>query len=272
MKKLFIGVGVLAVIGVIVVVFFLSNLGSVITKAVEVFGSEVLQTEVSLMETEISPTSGKGTMRGLKVGNPKGFETASAMEFSEVILGLDVATLTKSTVVVNEIVIDAPQFTYELGSDGSNIDAIKRNIDTSMGSANGGSSASKPESPKSDSGDGKKLIIEKFILRDAKVNVSAVGLGGKTLTVSIPTIQLNDIGKDKGGASPGEVAKKIFDSINQEIGKAVSGLGLGKAKDVVEGVASDLKENLGEEVAGSTEALGDGAKKLGDSVKGIFGE
>lgn len=271
MKKLIIGMGVLAVLGAVVFFVFLSNLGTLITKGVEVFGSEILQTEVSLKETEISASSGKGAMRGLKVGNPKGFETASAMEFSEVKLALDVGTLTKSTVMVNEIVIDAPQFTYELGSDGSNIDAIKRNIDSSLASVKGGSSESKPESPKTESGGGKKIIIEKFILRNAKVNVSAVGLAGKTMTVSIPTIQLNDIGKEKGGASPGEVAEKIFASINQQIGKAVSGLGLGKAKEVVEGVASELKENLGEGVSGSTETLEDGAKKIGDSVKDLFG-
>lgn len=266
MKKIVIGAGVLAVLGVVVVVFFLSNLGTVITNGVEYFGSKVLQTEVTLKETEISATSGEGAMRGLKVGNPKGFETASAMEFSEVKLVLDVGTLTSSTIVVKEILIDAPQFTYELGSDGSNIDAIKRNIDSFVGS-----SKNKSDSSKAESGDGKKLIIEKFILRDAKVNINMVGLKGNSMTVSLPTIQLNDIGKEKGGASPGEVAAEIFESINQQIGKAVKVIDLELAKELVEGVTSGLKENLGEGVAGTTEALEDGAKKLGDSVKNLLG-
>lgn len=272
MKKLIAGVGILAVLGVIAVVFFLSNQGALITRAIEVFGSKILQTEVSLKETEISPTSGKGAMYGLKVGNPKGFESTSAMEFSEVKLALDVGTLTKSTVVVNEIVIDSPQFTYELGPNGSNIDVIKRNIDSFVGSANKGSSESKVESPNTESREDKKLIIEKFIMRDAKVNVSAVGLKGKALTVTLPKIQLNNIGKGKGGASPGEIAEKIFASINLQIGKAVIDLDLGEAKDLVAGVASDITKNLGEGVTGTTEVLEDSAIKLGDSVKDLFGK
>ena len=263
MKKLFIGVGVLAVIGVIVVVFFLSNLGSVITKAVEVFGSEVLQTEVSLMETEISPTSGKGTMRGLKVGNPKGFETASAMEFSEVILGLDVATLTKSTVVVNEIVIDAPQFTYELGSDGSNIDAIKKNVDSYIRTGKG-SSEKKPSD-----GGSKKLIIEKLSILNGKANVSAAVLQGKTMSVDLPNIVLEDIGKSKGGATPGEVANKILDALKRNVDGAVKHLSLNQVEEVVGSVVSGTKDML-EKGTSETKDLVE-SSPVGDAVKGLFG-
>jgi len=271
MKRwLLVGVVVLVLVGG--AVFFLAaSLDTLITKGVEHFGSEITQTQVSLDKTEISASSGKGALKGLKVGNPKNFHTASAFQFNEVSLALDVTTLTAPTIVIHEIVIAAPEITYELGDGGSNMDAIKRNIDSYLKSAGVGSSGGGGEEKKADSG-GKKLIIEKFSVRGGKVNVSAAILKGKSMTVSLPAIELRDIGKDKGGASPGEVADKMFDALSQGIGKVVKPLNLDKAQELVEGVAGALSEGLGEGVGDSKEALDKGLESVGDSVKGLFGK
>ena len=43
---------------------------------------------------------------------------------------------------------------------------------------------------------------KKLIVRDGKINVSASFLNGKSMSVSLPGLTLNDIEKDKGGALP----------------------------------------------------------------------
>ncbi|MBC8284428.1 MAG: hypothetical protein H8E32_11495 [Nitrospinae bacterium] len=268
MKKFIIVGGVLGVVGVMLAFLLFSSLDSIITEAVEHFGSEITQTEVSLDKTVISATTGKGALHGLKVTNPKPFKTPSAFEFSEVSLELDIGSVTKDTVIIKEIVIAGPEITYEMGANGSNIDAIKKNVDSY-------STPSKPDpyekkEAESSEKSQKKLIIEKLIVRDGKINVSASFLNGKSMSVSLPGLTLNDIGKDKGGASPGEITNKIITALRQNINKAVGTLDLGQAKEVIEGVAKDLKGKL-EKGIGDPEKLLDGkAEDIGNAVKGLF--
>jgi hypothetical protein len=58
---------------------------------------------------------------------PKALKPPSAFELGEISLTLDIGTIRSDSVSIKEIVVSAPQVTYELGPDGSNIDAIKRN-------------------------------------------------------------------------------------------------------------------------------------------------
>lgn len=138
MKKFIIVGGLVVIKGVMLSFLLFSSLDSVITEAVEHFGSEITQTEVTLDKTVISATTGKGALHGLKVGNPKPFKTPSAFQFSEVSLELDLPSVTKDTVIIKEIVIAGPEITYEVGSGGSNIDAIKKNVDSFSGSSSSG--------------------------------------------------------------------------------------------------------------------------------------
>jgi hypothetical protein len=62
---------------------------------------------------------------------------------------------------------------------------------------------------------------KKLIISDGKINLSASFLKGKSMSVSLPGLTLNDIGKDKGVAKPGEVTNKIVTALRQNIDKAV---------------------------------------------------
>jgi hypothetical protein len=249
------------------VVFLLFSMDSLVTMAVEKYGSEALQAKVTLDQTKISATSGKGTLKGLKVGNPKGFQTDSAFELGEISLQLDVRSITKDTVIIKEIIIAAPEITYEVGTDGSNLDALQKNVAGQAGGSQGKSSdADKPSKPGKN---GKKLIIDSLIIRDGLINVSAVGLQGKKMSVKLPKVQLSGIGRDKGGATPAEVIKKLIDAINASAGGAVKTLGIGKVLENVEGMAEGAKEALEK---GGSEMIEKKAGDLGDAMKGLLGK
>lgn len=249
------GVGLIVLI-IIVIVYVYSSLDSLIKGAVEKVGSKVTQVEVQLDEVEVSITSGSGTLRGLTVGNPEAFETANAFRLGEISLKIDVGTITKDTVVIKEILILAPQVTYELGTGGSNIDVIRRNVAAFMATQRTGS---KDESkPKNGDDEGRKLIIENLYVRDGKVRVSANMLKGKTLSASIPNIHLTDIGKKKGGATPGEVIDKVIGAIGQGTQKAVATLNLGNLADVAKEGAAKAKaeiEKIVKDIGGTLKKL-----------------
>ena len=94
------------------------------------------------------------------------------------------------------------------------------------------------------------------------------------MSVNLPGLTLNDIEKDKGGATPEEVTNKIITSLRENIDKAVSTLGLDQAKKSIEGVAKDLKGQL-EKGIGDPKKILDGklegkAENIGNAVKGLF--
>ena len=266
MKRI-IGIGLLVIIAV--GVFFLySSLDGIITAAVEKFGSEITQTKVTLKETKISASDGKGALRGFRMTNPSGFKTESSVEFDEISMALDIKTVTEDTIVIKDITISGPRITYEHSSGGSNIDVIKKNVDSYLGV---GSSKKK-----SGEAGGKKLIIEKLSILNGKANVSAAVLQGKTMSVDLPNIVLKDIGKSKGGATPGEVASKVIDSLQENINGAVKHLNLDQIKEVVGSVVSGAKDIMEKGATGTKDLIGNSKdlvenNPVGDAVKGIFG-
>ncbi len=278
--------GAIVVVAVVAVVAYVGlNINPIIKDGVQTYGSEITQVAVDLDEVDISPWSGEGKLAGLTVGNPKGYKTDSAFKLGVVSVKLDVGSVTDDTVIIHEIVIAGPQITYELGPGGSNIDVIRKNVDSYLGGGGQPSGAAKSEQG------GKKIIIENLIIRDGKVSISAALLKGKKLSVKLPGIHLKDIGKDKGGASPGEVVEKIMASVTDGATKAVGSLNISGlvegAAGMVEDVTKDATEAvkalgknlptegigkaIGDGASGATEAVKEGAAKAGKALKKLFG-
>jgi len=272
MKRVLLIGGGLVVVVIAAVIFLWANVGSVIKTAVETYGSDILKADVTLDEADVSATSGEGYLKGLTVGNPEGFNTESAFKLGQVSVKVDTGTITSDTIVVNEIVIQAPDVTYEYAASGNNLMALKNNADAYVGSSgDSGASAS------SDEAGGKKLIIENLYIREGRVNVSADFLGGKQLGTSLPEIHLTDIGKEDGGAGPGEVAEKVIAAITAAAGKAVSSIdveGLSKAAQEQMGAVKDRASEVMDKAAESLpagDAVKEGLGGAGDAIKGLFG-
>ena len=132
MKRVFVygGIALGAVVALIIVaaIFIFSSLDGIVQAAVEKFGTEIVGTNVELADVKISVTSGERALRGLVVGNPAPFETDSALNLGEISVSIDPTTITSGTIVIKKIAIGSPEITYELGSGGSNIDAIQKNV------------------------------------------------------------------------------------------------------------------------------------------------
>ena len=267
-RAILIGIGGAVVIAAGAIYFVVSSLDTLIQEAVETYGSDIIQAEVTLDGVELDPGSGRGALRGLKVGNPQGFKTPSAFQLGMVSISVDIGSITGDTVVIKEIVVEKPEVTYELGADGSNIDAIRKNVDAYLGG--GGGAAQKGEK-----GEGPKLIIENFYVRGGTVNVSATILGGKTLSAALPDIHLKDIGKEDEGATPGQVAERILASIGDGATSAVASIGVGKTldslKQVLGGTAEGAGKAIGKAADGVGGAISESAGEVGKKLKGLFG-
>ena len=248
--------------------YFASNLDSLVKAVVERYGSEATQARVSLKAVELSPTSGTGRLQGLTVGNPKGFATAEAISLGDIRVSLDIATLQSNPIVIKEVLITQPAVTYEYASSGSNLETIQKNVQAyaarftgqpaTSGSNQGGTT---PAGGKTDAAAERKVIIERLLVTDGKIGVSHAALQGRSMTSSLPTIELKDIGKEKGGATPAEVAEKVIGTISAQASRVAS-------SDLQKQLGAALKEQAGAIGGAASGAAGGAAERL----KGLLGK
>jgi uncharacterized protein involved in outer membrane biogenesis len=243
-----------------VVVF--ASIDSIVKAAVENIGPKLTQTEVKLDSVSLSTSTGEGTLSGLLIGNPTGFSTPSAMKLGEITVALDVSTITSDTIVIKNVMIRAPEITYEYASGGSNIDAIRKNVASYLGQtpSETAQKSTPPAEKKGASEDGgRKLIIENLTIQDGKVNAAAMG---KQISQGLPAITLKDIGKASGGATAAEVVDQILAALQQQIAQVVQQMGVDRLGGAAKGALEDATKGVG----------GDTTKGATDALKGLFGK
>jgi len=292
-KKIAIGLGVV-IVAIAGGMYYLSqNAGKIVESVIEEQGTRATQVAVALDAVDISLTDLKAGLRGLTVANPEGFKTDRAISLGEISIKI-AKDWSPDVIVIDEVMVNAPEITYEIGAGGSNIAAIQQNVENFMkvmsGPEKAGSSA--PAEQAEGDKEGPKVVINNFYIKNGKVNVSASLLQGKSLTTPLPDIHLKDIGKDDGGASPAEVVNQLIAAITDKAGGAASSLDLtqlgladisGKASEIgaaakdaaegaikkaTDGALKDVGDKLGGAGAGVGDAVGE---KLGGAVKGLFG-
>lgn len=230
----------------------LSSIDSLVVTGVEKFGSDITQTQVRLNEAKITLSSGRGTLRELSVGNPKGFSDGTSFRLGEITVEIDTSTIAQNPVVIKKIVIDGPVVYYEIGPQGTNIQAIQQNINQYTGG--GGGPANEPASPQKEDSDTWKFVIQDLYIRNGRVQVSATLFPEKKRSASLPDIHLQNIGKGGGGASPGEIAQVFIGALRQTTSQAVSSLGVNRV------------------IERTTKGLGEVSKKASDALKKLFGK
>ena len=252
-KVAIIGGGAAAVVLALVVgiaVFVFSSLDSLVKTAIEKVGSEVAGVPVTVSEVKISLSDGKASIKGLAVGNPKGFTTPKAMSFGEIAVAIDTGSVTGNPVVIKDITVASPEITVELGEKGSNLDVIQANI-AGKGGKSGGEASS---SSSSSGGEEKKLVIDRLALTNGTVRL-ATALPDVQSSAKLGDIVLTGIGRKSGGASASEVAEQLLDAVAKSAVKSAKNLGVG---NLVDGVA---KKAGGVVPSGTSDAL-----------KGMFGK
>ncbi len=248
-RKLAIVGGAILVLIVAVVVVIYMSLNSIIRSAVETYGPEVTKTEVKLGGVSVSPFGGTAQLSNLVVGNPKGYTTPSAFKLGALRMSLDVGSLRSHAVAIREIIVAAPEITYELGPGGNNLKVIQKNAQEFAGA--GGKETK--ETPAK--GTETKVTIDRLQVTNAKVNVSAPQLEGEPVILKLPDIEMKDVGKKGKGASFALVLEEVLKEVNRHTATAVAGVD-------VKGLAEKARKQTEEEAAG-------GAEK---ALKGIFGK
>jgi uncharacterized protein involved in outer membrane biogenesis len=254
MKKVFIGLAVIAIILGALLWWLGANLDGIVKKVIEDVGTDVTQTSVDVSGVGIKLLDGKAAISELSVANPPGFSEPNVFTLDKVSIEIDIKSLNSNPIIINEILVRQPQVFYEMNKDQtSNLDVLKKNV---AGYSASGSSSS-PDVDKEAATDAKgeelKLIIKKLNFEGGHLSAVSALAPDKKIEADIPAFHMNNLGQSTGGATSAQIAKQIMDRlIKQAVDVA--------AKAGVDQLTDELKQK-------GQKALDE---KVGDTLKGLF--
>ena len=215
MKKLAIALAVIAALAVGALWWTYESLDVIVKFALEYYGPKVAGVDVRVSEVRISPTDGRGSLRGIEIGNPPGFSAPHAARIGEASVWIDPATFRSPVVLMHEIVIAEPAITYERGARATNLDVIEKRIAESAAAAQSVPTGTSPLA-----GEKRRYTIERFVIRGAKVTMTNNALKGQGVTFDLPEIEMKNIGKGRG-VTADEAAGLVIATVSTRIAQKV---------------------------------------------------
>lgn len=256
MKKVFIGLAVIAIVLGALLWWLGANLDGIVKKVIEDVGTDVTQTSVGVSGVGIKLLDGKAAISGLSVANPPGFSGSNIFTLDKVSVEIDIKSVNSNPIIINEILVRQPQVFYEMNKDRtSNLDVLKKNVASYSASSSSSSSPSDAdkEAATGEKGEELKLIIKKLNFEGGHLSAVSALAPDKKIEADLPAFQMNNLGQSTGGATSDQIAKQIMDRlVKQAVDVA--------AKAGVDQLTDELKQK-------GKEALDE---KVGDTLKGLF--
>lgn len=243
MRKIFVGVAVLAVIAVIAGMLLIGNLDKIVKGAIEGIGSELLGTRVSVASVEIELKDGSGRISGFSVANPAGFSSKKAFQADLIGLGLDLGSLNKQPLVVKELSIQKPVVRLDVREDGSsNLKMLLDNIEKNSAGADKKAAGRRAESKNVPAGEPVRISFGKLAVTG--VNVYASVPGRDPETVAIPDLVMRNVGGEEG-LTPSEIGQVVIgEVINQSLQAVIKKKMTEKVEEAAKGFLGDLKKKI----------------------------
>ena len=233
MKKLLWILGSLVVVAAVAIVIIGFSLGGIVKKGINTVGPRLTQSKVELTDARISAFSGKGTLRGLTIGNPTGWQTERAFYLGEIVLEVEPRSLTTEHIVINTLIIQTPEITYETRIVNSNLQDLLKNIQQAAG---GSGSGTKTEPAPADTKP-VKIEIRHFRMQNAKLTIAGAG---NAAALELGEIALNNLGTAEGGLTPQQLTIAIMKEVTAQAIRAASQTAIGR------GLLDKASEKTGE--------------------------
>lgn len=226
----------------------------------------------SFSSLSLEPLKGMLNIDELRISNPPGFTKRDLVNIEEFRINLDPDSLQTDTLLIKDILISKPRIRYERQIMSDNIKALQKEIEQAVTHRDNYTEETpekedvvNTDSNKKDE-EGQKVIIEHVLIDSGMVQAKLSAL--PSIPVPLPKIEMNDIGKEEGGATTAEASTKVFDTFYDSMIGAVGGA-TGFAGDALKGagsfmgdVAGGVKDGVGSAVGATEDALKDTAEKL----------
>lgn len=250
-------------------------LDAVVKRGLERIGPRITGTPVSVERVNLSLVLGRGRVRGLRIGNPSGYHTASAYDVPNVRITFDPVSAISGKVIIDHLVVESPEITYEINFSGNNLDRISEHARAFVRKHRVERDGT---DERASAGEVKYVQINHFMVKDPKLKVTASILKGRSMTFDMDEIHLRDIGKDSRGATVDGATSQILASTVGAVRKVVSKSGevlTQNARRVEEGEKKRGMRRGGDERAAqglkqATDLLGNAWISVRDALKHVF--
>lgn len=245
------GLVVVAVVGVGLVSATLFSLGPLIKKGVETVGPQVTQVEVKLASAQVGLLSGRGSLKGLVVGNPPGYRSETAFQLGEVSVEVEPWSVFGDKIHIKSLAILAPEITLEGGLKDNNLSRILANVQARAGATGTPNSRDSAAAQK-------KLQLDHLVIREARLRAQLNVPGLPPVDLTLPDITLAHLGQGPEGITAGELTRQILSQLTAKALAAVTDTAARAGKAVLDHAATDA---LKATASGATKAVTDAAGK-----------
>ena len=274
-----VGVGILVLVVIASVVLWIDHVAKA---GVEGGATYALGVRTTLDAMDVGVLSGEVKMSELNVRNPAGFKTPHFLRLDDGGVAVSLGSLMEEKVILPELTLSGLNVNLERSGGKANYKVIMDNLKKLE---------SKEEPPADEQKEGKKFVVEKVGIRDVRVNIDLLPIGGELtrIPVTIERIELENVGSDTDRGIPladviGILIKAVLTTVVQKCGdllpadvlgelnaglEQLSGLGATTVQ-VVGRVTSDVQEaaeQIGEMGKEAGEAIGEGAKEVGKGLE-----
>jgi hypothetical protein len=267
--KIILGVLVLLVVLLaIALVVVGTHLGDLVKAGMERVGPKLTQTTLTVDQVNLSLLAGSAGVKGLVLGNPKGYQALQSISISNAAISLAPGSVLSDKIVIHSIELRALEVTFEgnpLGA--NNLATIMAHVNSMTGPVNQASTNPPAASPGGQKKPAKKLEVDDFIIAGAQVHANLTGLVNKELTLPLPEIHLTDLGKGTDGITAADLTQKVLSQITAATVAALvqNAANLGQdALKTARGAASGLLQN-------SSNGVGESVNKLKKGLGGLLG-
>lgn len=223
-KKLLIAAGILVALGIIGVSVVAVMIDPIVRRGVERSTTEALQVPTRLNAASVS-FSGRASLNRFEADNATGFSEPRAVAFERLDLALSPRQLFSSTIHIDELTVVKPELTLEFTGVKNNFSALLDNL------SSGGKK------------DGKKFLIRKVRIESGVVRFRSDLLSGGIRVLTLPAIELENLGTGEGGASTAQILKVLLQTLATAALQAGEGALPGQ---LLENLRGDLTRRLQE--------------------------
>jgi hypothetical protein len=228
-----VAVGVALLVGA--AAYLVWSLDARVARAIEAEGTRILGTPVRVDAVNIDLAAGKGTIRNLRVANPKDFSSGDAIALAAIDLAIDARSLRERPFRITEVRVGDSVVNFEINEDGvSNIERITRRV-----SGGSGDAREEPDAK----GQPTRLAIGEFSFAGGEIFLARPG-AERPERVHLPDLELHDLG-GKTGATGGEIGEQIALAFTRRVIAATAGHQVGRAVEKELGeAAGDAAETI----------------------------
>ena len=254
-KKILLPTALIILLIVGAVVYFFD---SIVQRGIEVVGSQVLGAGVTVSSVSISPLNGSGTIRGLRIENPEGFNSDYAIQIEEVSVNINASSVFGDVVEIESVRFVQPQINYETRITTDNIRALLDNLSSDETTLDLESTAS-DELRGSTTPAARQIIIRELQILDPQLQLVTAFA---TAPIPLPDIELQDIGAKDRSTTVAEALRIVLSAVSNSI----LNVNLPSLDDLRESVGDQLQQGV-EQVENVVE---DTVERVGNRLRDIL--